>query len=191
VANASTITARSLLLGFLDLRGLSPELYDWTEERLSDNPPRLIRLRQLVAMFRAFAIPWDPPSFVAGRFIQPGQPRYVALLSRLATEMPGGSGRTASAHQLPDLFAILYAYREQVAGVLGFSSGVGFASGLYLHAHRKVEELNRVIRENVAIIDDILVELINPEKATFPVEQLARNFGYPDVDLFAIDADCW
>jgi hypothetical protein len=62
---------------------------------------------------------------------------------------------------------------------------------LDLHAHRKAGELNRVIRENVAIIDDVLVELISPEGATFSVEQLARDYGYPDVDLFEVDSDWW
>ena len=170
---------------------MSPELGDWTEGRLSGNPPRLFRLRQLAATFRAFGIPWDPPGFVQGKFIQPEQPRYATLLSKLTAEMPKESSRWAEAHQLPEFFAILYDYREQVGGVLAFSSGVLTASGLYLHAHRKVGELNRVIQDNVAVVEDVLVELIDPEAAAFSVEQLASDHGYPDVDLFDIDSDWW
>jgi hypothetical protein len=85
--NERAVTAHTLLLAFRELRGLSPNLNDWTEERLAGNPPRLFRLRQLGALFRAFDLPWDLHSFVEGRFIQPEQPRYDALLSRLATEM--------------------------------------------------------------------------------------------------------
>jgi len=170
---------------------MSPEFADWTEERLAGNPPRLFRLRQLVAMFRAFGIPWELPSFVEGKFIHPEQPRYAALLSKLAADLPKGSDRWADGHQLPAFFSILYDYREQVGGVLAFSSGVLEASGLYLHAHRKAGELNRVIEDNVAVIEDVLLELISPEAAVFSVEQMARDFAYPDVDLFDIDSDWW
>ena len=132
MADAMTITARSLLLGFLELRRMSPEFADWTEERLAGNPPRLFRMRRLVAMFRAFGLTWDPPSFIEGKFIHPEQPRYADVLCRLTAEMPKGSERWADGHQLPAFFSILYDYREQVGSVLAFSSGVLEASGLYL-----------------------------------------------------------
>ena len=67
--NERLVTAHALLQGFRGLRGLSPRMDDWTEERLAGNPPRLFRLRQLAALFRAFDIPWDLQSFVEGRFI--------------------------------------------------------------------------------------------------------------------------
>ena len=133
------ITARDLLLRFLELRRLSPNYDDWTEERLNENPPRLFRLRQLAALFRAFGIPWHPPSFIEGRFIQPDDPRYGALLTKLATEMAEGphSGIGSNRDQLPEFFAILFSYRERIDQVLSFSSGVIEASGLSLQAHRE------------------------------------------------------
>jgi hypothetical protein len=191
VSGEKTITARSLLLAFLELRRMSPEFGDWTEDHLASNPPRLFRLRQLVALFRAFGLPWDPPAFVEGKFIRPELPRYAALMSKLLAELPKGAGRWPDGHQLPEFFAILYDYREQIGRVLAFSSGVLEASGLYLHAHNKAGELNRVIAANVGIVEDALVELISPEAAAFSLEQLARDFEYPDVDLFDIDSDWW
>jgi hypothetical protein len=187
MANEAMITAHSLLYRFLELRSLTPELGHWTEERLSGNPPRLLRLRQLTALFRAFGIPWDPPSFVEGKFIDPEQPRYAALLLKLVTEMTEGSDRWVAAHQLPEYFAILYDYRERVDKVLSFSSGLLEASGLYLHAHLKAGELNQVIRDNVAIIDDSLAALISPEGTAISIEQLVRDYRYPNVDLDEID----
>ncbi len=44
--------------------------------------------------------------------------------------------------QLPEFFAILFSYREQIDQVLSFSSGVMEASGLYLQAHRVAAKLN-------------------------------------------------
>ena len=189
VSDPRLITARSLLLGYLELRRLSPELTDWTEERLSGNPPRLVRLRRLAAMFRAFGLPWDPPGFAEGNFIQPEDPRYAGALARLAARMPRGAPGRAAAHHLPDFFAILFDYRTRVDSVLSFSSGVLEAGGLYLSAYRTAEELNQVIRDHVAIVDDILVALVSPEGASFSVEALARDYGYPDVDLLAIDVE--
>lgn len=191
MANAKTITARSLLLEFLNLRSMSPKLREWTEEQFANNPPRLFRLRQLVALFRAFGIPWNPTSFVQGKFIEPDLPRYAALLSKLTAEMPHGSAHWTHSHQLPQFFSILLDFRKRVENVLDFSSGVQEASGLYLHAHRKAGELNSVIQDNIAIIEGTLVELISPEAAAFSIEQLTRDFEYPDVDLFEIDLNSW
>lgn len=191
--NARVITARTLLHGFLELRSLSPDLGDWSEARLSSNPPRLFRLRQLVALFRAFDIPWDPSSFVEGKFIQPESTRYAAALEKMAKELPEATSYDLRSEndQLPACFEILFSYRERVDDVLSFSSGVLAASGPYLYAHRKTGELNRIIQDNLAIIEDILVTLISPEATVFSIEQLARDYDYPDVDLFDIDAGWW
>ncbi len=191
MANDRTITAKSLLLAFLELRRMSPEFADWTEERLADNPPRLFRLRQLVAMFRAFDLPWDPASFIKGKFILPDQSRYSLVFSRLVAEMRKGLSDRCNTQQLHSFFDILYEYREQVDGVLSFSSGVMEASGLYMHAHHKANELNGVIQGNIAIIDDILVALISPEAVAFSVKQLTQDFSYPDVDLSEIELEWW
>ena len=172
---------------------MSPNYDDWTEERLNGNEPRLFRLRQLAALFRAFGIPWDPSSFIEGRFIQPEDPRYDALLTKLATEMAEEphSGIASNRDQLPEFFAILFSYRKRIDQVLSFSSGVMEASGLYLQAHRVAGKLNRRIEDNISIIEDILAALISPEAAEFSVEQLARDHGYPDVDLGDIDEEWW
>jgi hypothetical protein len=189
MTDTKLITARSILLGFLDLRRLSPDLRHWTEKRLSDNPPRLIRLRQLVAMFRAFGLPWNPRSFTQGKFIKPEDPRYTALLSKLEKEVPKEGRNSCGRHQLPFFFALLFDYRSSLEETLSFTSGVLEASGLYLHACHKAEELNTIIRENVAIVEDILVALISPGGLSFSVEQLARDYDYPDVDLLDLDIE--
>src|SRR5262245_35561126 len=87
-SDARTITARDLLLEFLELRSLSPKLEDWTEEALANNAPRLIRLRRLAALFRAFELPWDPSEFMEGGFIQPDDPRYSTVLAKVVSELP-------------------------------------------------------------------------------------------------------
>ena len=82
-----TFTARDLLLQFFDLRGLSPVVKNWNEEALADNPPRLYRLQQLMALFRAYDVPWDPEAFMEGTFIETDHARYRAVLSELTDEL--------------------------------------------------------------------------------------------------------
>jgi hypothetical protein len=188
MANERIITARTLLLKFLELRGLSSQFADWTEERFNENPPRLFRLRRLVALFRAFDIPWGPASFIKGEFIQSEQPRYAGLLSKLAAQIPNGL-EPWQRHRLPEFFAMLFGLRDKVDGVLEYFSGLYEATGLAFYAYQKGCDLNQVIQDNVGDIENLLVELISPEAATFTVEQLSKNFGYPDVDLFKIDLD--
>jgi hypothetical protein len=190
IENNKTITSNDLLAGFLDLRGLTRDLNNWTEELLSGNPPRLFRLRQLTALFQAFGIPWDPQSFVKGKFIQPEDPRYDSLLSKLSAELLKDTNcEVWNRHRLPRFFATLFDYREHVDDVLLFTSGVLLSSGLFKLAFGKIDELNRIIQKNIASIDDTLVALISPEMAVFSIEQLVCDYGYPDVDLSEIDDD--
>ncbi|MBV9124234.1 MAG: hypothetical protein JO112_12825 [Planctomycetes bacterium] len=104
---------------------------------------------------------------------------------------PSVPGFPLKKHLLPVCFKILFDYRTKVEKVLTFSSGVLEASGLYAYAHRKAGELNGIIREHVRIIDDLLVALISPQAKTFTVEELSKDYDYPDVDLNVIDADWW
>lgn len=67
----------------------------------------------------------------------------------------------------------------------------GVTSGLFAYAHCKANELNEIVRHNLPIIDDLLARLISPEERIFTVEELARKFRFPDVDLSEIDSDWW
>ena len=190
-ANNRTITAHNLLAGFLELRGLTPEFESWTEERLSENPPRLIRLRQLEALFQAFGVPWNPRSFVEGKFIQPEHSRYDSLLTKLSAELQEETTHSVwtDRNRLPRFFATLFDYRMRLEGALSFSNLILSASGLFKLAYDKICVLNRIIQNNIVNIDDTLAVLISPEMTAFPIEQIVRDYGYPDVNLCEIDED--
>jgi hypothetical protein len=180
------LTAYDLLHQFLDLQGLTPDLDNWTEKYLIDNEPRLIRLRQLMALFRAFGIPWNPESFVTGKFFNPEDDRYQATLQKLTAET--GDNHVRSYH-LSWYFKILFSYRKQLQEVLSTTSGVLESSGLFALAIAKSEEVNEIIRSNIPRIEDRLVPFISPEQASFSLEHLVKDFGYPDVNLWEIDAE--
>lgn len=189
MCDTQLITARSLLLCFLELRRMSPDLKDWSEERLKSNPPRLFRLLQLTSMFRAFGLKWDPQSFIEGMFIEPKNPRYASLLKILLNEMLNEKQQGIDGDDLPDFFKILFDYRTRIDKVLSFSSGVMEASGLYLQAHLKSKELNLVIWDNIATVENLLIEIISPEGESFSVEELVKSYGYPIANLSEIDED--
>ncbi len=185
------ITARDLLSAFLELRRMSPEFSDWTEERLNNNPPRLLRLQRLMALFRAFRVPWAPSSFIIGKFVQPDDSRYASMLRRLADEIPEGPNRSMRLTEtdLPALFQVLYEYRERLDSGLCYTGGFLEASGGCLYAIRKIDRVNGGIRANLAVIEDLLVEIICPDDVVFSVEQMVRDHDYPDVNLNEIDDD--
>src|SRR5947207_2126213 len=111
-ARERQITARDLLLAYLDLRVMAPKVSDWTDEFLFANSPRLFRLKRLVALFKAFDIEWNPPSFADGDFIRAESQRYFALLESIKsrmTEIDGNIPR-AEPYQLSHYFRILLEY---------------------------------------------------------------------------------
>ncbi len=187
--SAAPLTATSLLDKFLELRQLSPDVETWSESYFQDSPPRLARWRQWVALLRAFEIDCRPTEFVEGQFLRTTSERYVPLLQRLKLERPDILESSAGDYvqQLPFCFNILLEYRIRLEEVLSNASGVLEASGLYLLMFLRAEQLNRTIRENVEPIDALLGEFISPERAQFTLEQLARDFNYPLVDLLELD----
>jgi len=181
--------AKTLLAKYLDLLGYTPDVADWTEEKLGDNPPRYHRLLRLQALFAAYGLPWDVPAFRQGEFIT-DVGRYQPVWERMLAEYDDDRMREHNdEHAFRYFFRSLLGYRERVDRVLGYHSGVMMASGLYAYACVKVHEVNEPLRHQVEPIEDLLAEFISPTWQTFPRAELVRDFGYSDVDLWAIDAD--
>ncbi len=192
----SKYSALDLLRQYLELCRYTPDHRDWTERALEKNPPRLIRLQRLKAMFHAFGIPFDPQSFREGGFIDWKDPVYEVFLERarsqfLREEAEGRLSGTIelTAFYLKPVFESLLEYRIALDESLHFNSGVSAAGDLFYFELLKINEMNRVIRSRLAIIEDLLVELISPTRQTFSHKRLVKEHGYPDVDLDEIDLD--
>jgi hypothetical protein len=187
------VSALNLLYQYLDLRMMVPDLSHWNEKRLGDNVPVLVRLQRLMSMFRAFQISWDPSEFSQGNFIDPRQDKYAPLLRKLINSTPEiqRHGLRVRADQMAGCFNVLLSYRINVEKVLSFNSRLLEANWLYLTALNKTSRLNNAIRQNLSVIDEILAEFICPDQREFTVENLIRDYEYPDVDLFMLDAGCW
>ena len=189
-------SALDLLRQYLELRRYTPDHRNWNEQALEQNPPRLIRLQRLKALFHAFGIAFDPPSFQEGGFIDSEAPIYEAFLerARLWFLKERSEGRLpvmikATASYLRPVFEMLLKYRIMLDEPLSFNDGILEASDLYWFGILKIDEMNGLIRKRLAIIDDLLVELISPTRQTFTRKQLVNEHGYPDVDLDEIDLD--
>lgn len=196
----TTLTARDLLYGFLDLQHMIPKFEDWSEDKYPENPPRLIRIRRLKAIFRAFEIKWDPLKFFIGDFLcstgksfDPVESRYCEFLQGLKDEMPRSIREVSKLRKMDlfNMFRVLMRYREALDRVLSSNRGVMAASGPGLYAIEKIGTVNQVIQKHVPVIDDLLIAIIDPEKRAFPMSRMVKDFGYPEEDLGGIDADWW
>jgi len=192
--NQTRVSALELLRQYLELCRYTPDQRDWNEQALEPNPPRLIRLQRLKALFHAFGIPFDPQSFQEGGFIDCEDPVYEVFLERARSQFlkEGTEGRHSGTNQvtafyLRPVFKNLLKYRIALEEPLTFNRGVSVAGDLFYFEFLKINELNRVIRDHIAIIEDLLVEVISPTRRTFSRKQLVKEHGYPDVDLDEID----
>ena len=61
------------------------------------------------------------------------------------------------------------------------------ASGLYYYAHFTMNKMNKSIRQNIHIIDDILSLIISPDEKKYSMEELIAKYKYPNEDLKTID----
>jgi len=170
------ISARDLLRELLELRRLAPDLAEWDEEHFGNSPPKLFGLKRLIALFAAFEIEWNVAKFVRGAFIKPKSARYRDILDKAAVEMSLAIDDPLGphSHQLPRCFQILLGYRQNVEATVSCFAGTLMASGMNYYALQKTGTINRIIRDNLGIVDDLLVSLISPEAKSFPVGQLER-----------------
>ena len=190
MSHEDPITAHTLLRTFLEMRTLTPHLEEWTEAHQARNPPRLIRLRRLQAMFRAFGIAWDPRAFEEGGFIDPGDPRYATILHRFEPRrIPGIVSSFVAPEHLARSFAILLEFRVDVQRVLDHPERIFASDGAILRALESMTAVATDLRTSVRLVDDGLAELISPGAVAFGLEEMRGEHGYPDVDLGMIDAE--
>ena len=184
------ITARDLLIGWLELLGLTGNIHSWTEDNLRDNPPRLIRLKRLMALFRAFGIHWNPASFIEGRWIDANTEEYRELFLRLTSELETLETINAE-REMPTFFWELIRFRERVATVLAQPGESQLSSGLHSLALRKIKAVCSRLDTEIKLIDDLLIQLIDPKNLSFSVEQLKQDYGFPEAELAETDVPWW
>ncbi|MDD3816034.1 MAG: hypothetical protein PHZ02_15470 [Desulfocapsaceae bacterium] len=87
-------------------------------------------------------------------------------------------------------FDQLLSYREQIEQILCFGSGayhIGFLLGQ--GTYQKIWQFSGMIKERIVDIDKLLVAFISPGGKSFSVEDLIRDYDFPDVDIHEIDME--
>ena len=137
-------------------------------------------------MLCAFEID-DFNSLKEGRFVEcDNNRRYLQALTMISDGKLLSDGN----NDLPQCFFTLMWYRREAESVLSFGSGTyHVGQALLRHTYQTIWQSIRGIKDQLAVIDAIIVAIISPEEKTFPIEELVRDFGFPDVDVTAIDLD--
>ncbi|MFT4127624.1 MAG: hypothetical protein QM662_15515 [Gordonia sp. (in: high G+C Gram-positive bacteria)] len=200
-----TVTARSVLAAYLDLRWLESDVSRWGEEALADNPPRLIRFRRLRALLAAFDLPADPVDFTEGRFIDGTDARYIDVVSEIvdvtdrsvatiSRSLTDGSVEVSHPALEPHdyrflhwLFRGLLDYRVGAEGRLRYLSRYLEAPRILWLGMNRVTAVNDALRVSLELIDEPLARLISPEDRSFTLDHLIDHHGYPTDDLDSID----
>ena len=92
-------------------------------------------------------------------------------------------------HYLGHSFRILLRYRMKLNETISFANSVYAASDEYRFVYNKISKFNSFIQNNLSEIDTLLTFMISPKQEKYTVEQMEKNFGYPNIDLFEVDMD--
>jgi hypothetical protein len=146
---------------------------------------------RLKALLKAFQLRTRLADFHEGRWIDYGSAAYDKFLEAAEAENPDHPRERweTKRHrfQLQFVFCRLLDYRVRLESAL-CSAAMGWCvDGAGLYAYRRTGAVNEVIREKLSVIEDPLALIISPENRSFQVADLAREFGYPDVNLLDID----
>ena len=76
---------QQLLIAFLDLLSFEKKVNNWSEEKFSENPPRLHRLKIINALMKALQIKCSYADFLNGEFItEENLPTKTVVLNQTA-----------------------------------------------------------------------------------------------------------
>jgi hypothetical protein len=204
----------SLLDKIFEFIEMTPNSAEWNVKSLKANPPRLIRLRQIESLLKAFfgtnrkqnlltkaksmlfadqAITIN--TFLQGHFIMGYSiDEYTALTNSIKDSVRNRAGsnqqKEMGVEELVSLFLRLIKFKKQVRGLVTFNS-------TWLEASSDVSlfsiYLTNTVAENLCgkykELDDIIEQLINPKGLIFSTKELIGKFDFPTEDLSEIVID--
>ena len=87
------------------------------------------------------------------------------------------------------IYSKLFQMRNNLHQINVQFGGVIAASGLYILPIIINNEIIRKTREDLAIIDQLLMLFINPKGEDLSIERLIRDFNFPVEDIHSVDLD--
>jgi hypothetical protein len=209
-------TTKDLLNKLLEFRAMTPNSDKWNETSLKHNEPRLIRFRRINSLFKAFELKdkknektnfWSLLSenskenelskdeiigFFEGNFITTRESIKYPNSQKLIEKEKAFDSDSFKNRDIYQFYHHLMKYRIKVESVLNYNSGVIEASSLgFRSAISLTNELNDELNIKIEKIDEILFEIINPNKLKFDENLLIKEYGFPKDDLDSIDIENW
>jgi hypothetical protein len=185
-----------------ELEGMQPGSAAWTHEALKSNPPRLIRLKQIEALARAFDLPANPEELWSGKFLRGRPPEFFkaareAILADIQEfglvrgqnhvlrmlQVRGFSGSEAVL-----FYKHIVGYLRGAYDLLAVNKGVIEASGVYFYGVVLLDEANHKLRDGIARVERIVDHILAPTTLPMPEERL-RECGWPEENLADLDMD--
>lgn len=207
-------TAADLLEKILEFDAMTPNQNEWSEKTLNTNKPRLIRFQRIKALLIAFDIvqinsqnknstinfftQQNSPiqdltkigvlSFMSGEFIKTRDfSKYISLIS-IIEQNSLSMKAPVEILDLERFYSYLMQYRISVYEVLSYNRRVLEASNKgFIAAIKFTGEVNNKIKEQIKMVDNLLVQFIDPERKILSEQELIDKYDFPKDDLDEID----
>lgn len=208
-------TAIDLLNKTIEFTALVPDASLWKESSLRDNPPYLLRFRQIRSLIHAFFSRKAPANFMQkAKALFTSEPSVTiqSLLTGIFIPTRDIDEYTSTAEfikatvkekevmvdmqasigldKLILVYQYLMNYKKNLSALLLFNTDPLKEGSI---ASRFTDYITSSITDQVRgkydHLDKALELLINPHQDTFTEEQLRTEFNYPRQDLYEVEAD--
>lgn len=194
-------SALDLLQKIIEFTSMTPDTEDWTFKRQKFNDPRFIRLQQIMSLFWAFIpglnskeIRDDLENFYSGEFILTRKiddyHKLINIIDYTISISDFGIGPKQEIYS----DHLQFNYRDLLnyyigMNKLGHNSGIMEISYPYFFSYIVTKSISDSMRMKVKELEVILCLFIDPFQRRYTMEELVKNFDYPEEDLFEIDLD--
>ena len=195
------ITAINLIEKILEFVTMVPDKNDWCLDKLKDNPPRYIRLKQIDILMDVY-IPMslfccDLQSriecIIRGQFLYD---RTVDVYSEVYNKMEDTIKDFNPKYQHINTWlnrALQYNYEQIFRYLIELNKITNFNSGKLLVSHANYYSYLLIQQVNDSINTEKLISFlgtcVDPEDFTMPISDLMEIFDYPKEDLDKIDME--
>jgi hypothetical protein len=180
---------------FFELYAFEPNLKNWEEERLIDEPIKLYRLQMLKSLLRAFSIEVNINDFLKGIHInQMHVARWsdfkLRKLSKVKSQLRSlETQEITSTEELQSIFQSAIAYRMQAQLLFSSNDHIYAASGNFLFYLRAMNHINKKLNNELSMLNDYLIFCLNPNQLKLKKRELMKNYNFPKVNLLDLDLD--
>ncbi len=197
--NTYKYSAINLLEKIIEFTSMTPNPEDWSFKLQKFNDPRFIRLQQIMSLFWAFIpglnskeIRDDLENFYSGDFILTRKTNdYHKLIDLMDNTI---SKSDFGIEPKREIYSdhLQFNYRELLNYYIGMNKlahncGIMEISYPYFFSYIVTKSISDSMRLKVEELGAILSLFIDPFQRSFTMEELIKDFYYPEEDLFEID----